>query len=433
MILFGSIFLFIFSFFSLKILSAIFSYIKIPIFGYKAHPLGLFFLIQIFVFSLPGVFFKSFIDVSSFRYDGINNSTILFIGVIYLYSIFSIMILVPFFLKIFKCNSYSLYFGNIDNKFNYELISKVYILIGLLCMLFHIYMIKDVPLIKALSGDIRGAYLARVDMQNNPDDYKIPYVSNLLSIFMLYQFLFTYYLWRIGNKTRLIYLLLSFIIAFYSITYDIQKYKFIILLISLVFMDTAISGKYRSLLFKSLFIIFALFQLYIWTMPESDNLEFIIMDRIIFAQNQGFYHMINALTPSDKYWSDGFYFVKRLGLIVEKPDVDVVPYIYGYNAPVVNVNSFFLGQAWAMFGYIGLIFSPIIVSLSISLMVKILDFLVSKLSVFTIPFMFMIIPTMKLNQSFSYFLYGKEYLTNMILFLFVLFLTCIFSRFKYKR
>ncbi|WP_160317087.1 hypothetical protein, partial [Trabulsiella odontotermitis] len=86
------------------------------------------------------------------------------------------------------------------------------------------------------------------------------------------------------------------------------------------------------------------------------------VDRFVLGQNQGFYHIINSIKPDEKYWFTGFFFVEQFGIIPSRADMDVIPYTIYAGSDIVNVNSYYMGEAWSMFGVMGLLFSPVIVA-----------------------------------------------------------------------
>ncbi|KAA1341232.1 hypothetical protein [Escherichia coli] len=158
-------------------------------------------------------------------------------------------------------------------------------------------------------------------------------------------------------------------------------------------------------------------------------------DRFLLGQNQGFYHIINKITPNEKYWFTNFYFVERLGITPARADVDIIPYLnYVSSLDIVNVNSYYLGEAWSMFGYYGLILSPILVGGAMFIFVKIIDLLIGYNPYFFIPYAILIIPELRINQSFTYFLYGKDFVFRTILVLIIFFLvTALGSLFIKKK
>lgn len=79
----------------------------------------------------------------------------------------------------------------------------------------------------------------------------------------------------------------------------------------------------------------------------------------------------------------------------------------------MNVNSYFLGQAWSMFGTLGLGISPIIVGLAISFYIIVLDRLIKYDVCVFLPYFIYFVPGIMLNQSFTYFLYGKYFLLGL--------------------
>ncbi|GKV76993.1 hypothetical protein PEC106568_21670 [Pectobacterium carotovorum subsp. carotovorum] len=427
------------------IISCVFYWLLIKIYklsnvqltGDKTHPIALFFIIQFCIFSLPGVIIISFFGHDSPRYWGINTDLKFEIGLWYIYSIVIFIIITLFFLKLFNVRFYDkfvsreLNFNSIEKKIN------IILFISILSLGLNLFFSKTPPLFYLIKGDVEMAYSARFDMQTNPQDYYLPYISNFVSLLLTYQFYFICYCYVFSNKKSSFFkicLLISFIISAINCLYETQKAPLIYLLLGGVFIFYLKRQKINKLIisFFTIAIIATLLQSFVVDVGFFDAIDS-SADRFLLGQNQGFYHIINSVTPDEKYWFSGFYFIERLGITTSRADVDIVSYLDFYKGTdVVNVNSYYLGEAWSMFGYYGLIFSPFIVAISFSLFIKIIDFLIGVNSVFFLPYAIYLIPEFRINQSFNYFLYGKEFVFKLIMVFFIISIVTFFAKIRLK-
>lgn len=210
-------------------------------------------------------------------------------------------------------------------------------------------------------------------------------------------------------------------IAVIECLYETQKAPVIFLMLGTLF----IIYLKKKRIMKTMFLIGSIVFLAILLQATLSGTELNVAinsmaDRFLLGQNQGFYHIINKITPNEKYWFTNFYFVERLGITPARADVDIIPYLnYVSSLDIVNVNSYYLGEAWSMFGYYGLILSPILVGGAMFIFVKIIDLLIGYNPYFFIPYAILIIPELRINQSFTYFLYGKDFVFRTILVLII--------------
>ncbi|MEL0609337.1 hypothetical protein [Vibrio echinoideorum] len=409
------------------IVNLAFRKLKLNLVGKGAHPIGLFIILQIFIFSFPGVIAVSFLSYDSFRYEVIEDIKKFEIGIWYLYSIIVILFFLFLFIYFFKVKSFKPKLGIIDKHFDYVLLSKVMVLLALAFLILKIYFQGETPLLLLFKGQPVEAYLLRVEMQRNSSSIRVPYIDTFIELLFVYQFLFVVYLSFIGVRLKFLLKGISFFIALYALTYDLQKAPFAILLLVVSFMALSIRGNFSQFLRLLFLVAITLFGFYFFIMDMDTTIILErILERAFLAQNQGFYHIINSIEPNEKYLFHGFYMINKFGVYPERADVDIIPLIYGSNTDIVNSNSYFLGQAWSMFGYWGLVFSPIIVSISVFAYIKLFDVLIASFPVVFIPYAFYILPSMQLNQSLSYFLWGRQFVLDFIsiavVYFFVLFL-----------
>ncbi|MGL5102056.1 MAG: hypothetical protein ACRC6N_05870 [Plesiomonas sp.] len=413
----------------------------VVLWGNGAHPLGLFYIIQIFIFSMPGTIMISFMGVKSIRYNGINDDTLLEIGLWYFYAIalMSFILLISF--QTFNMKNYNRAVSGIYNFNVNRYWSGTVILIWfcLICTVLQYVSFEKPSIYYLFKGDALLAYQTRVDMQTNPSKYYPPFVRVFFTFITMYQSYITFFIYkglRNKNKKHSMYLCTSIIIAIYHSLYETQKSPFIILMVGLFFINKLYSSSAGK---NILYIIFLLCISILTTsivmgLDISSTIDGII-DRVILGQNQGYYHIINSISPDEKYLFQDFYLAESLGIKTARADIDVLPYIYGDRDDVVNVNSFFLGQAWSMFGLLGLIISPLVVGISITIFIKIIDSLILYDRIIFVPFMIYIIPSLSVNQSFTQFLYGKYFIINIIYvtLVFVFFRSLIYYKKRYKR
>ncbi len=392
--------------------------------GNGAHPLSLLVIVQFCIFSFPGVIAISFFGIQSERYAGISDSVRFEIGMWYVYSIVVFMFCSVFFLKIFNVKNYNRFVATNIDSITSRRYAVIIVTLALLALIAKLIFSKTPPLLYLISGNAEMAYNARIDIQTNPQSYYLPYISNVISLLSVFQFYLVFYIFTFSSrrgKGKLLLLLLSFVLAATECLYETQKAPIVFLFLGIIFIIYLRSQAIMKLLLMFLIVavMVVVLQAYVIDANLTDAFN-TSLDRFILGQNQGFYHIINSIKPNDKYWFSSFYFIERLGITPARADVDVIPYIDIYkNVDIVNVNSYYLGEAWSMFGYYGLVFSPLIVGFSVALFVKILDLLIGFNPIFFIPFSIYIIPEFRINQAFNYFLYGKEFVFKLLMVIFI--------------
>ena len=410
-----------------------FKYANTKLVGKGAHPIGFVFIIQIFVFSLPGVLLISFFDFSSYRYRGIDYFVLERIGFWYLYSIAVIFLVNIALVYISPPRNYQkavlLDYDEVKAKQK----CNILLLLSALTVFYYLFVLPESPLLLALKGKVAEAYLLRVEYQNNFGKYNPKYITPVINFLMTFQFFYIFYCFLkhkvVGKKT----LVISFVFSAVFLSLNIIKSKVLFLILIAAFMYLAFTGRYKNFLYLILFFTVVLVLSYVFTMESDiDGLFSIIYERVFIAQNQGFYHMINSIEPSSKYQWEGMFFINRFGIYPEHADVDVLPYIYNNYTNIVNSNSYFLGQAWSMFGTVGLIISPFCVGFFIYTVVKIIDKIIGYAPGFGIAYLFTFLPTLRINQKFSDFLFGREFIISLVCFAILTCLVSILSRITYK-
>lgn len=409
----------------LLFLYKLFDNTQLRFYGPEAHPFGLFVFIQFIVISVPGVILISFLGYDSERYNGINEYSRFVIGVWYIYTFITLFFCLFLLVKYGGMNWYKKY---ISNTISYEQYIKCFymlIFISFVFLVLKAVFSKPAPIYYLILGDIDKAYETRIDMQLNPSEYYIPYFSRFITMFIIYQFYFCFYFYMFSSKKKNIMrvlLVVSFSMAALEALYDTQKAPLVFLLLGALFIYQLKSRNFFKLLMPCVLLIGTV--VFLQSLVTGADISESIgkaVDRFILGQNQGFYHIINSIIPNEKYWFNGFFFIEQFGIEPARADMDVLPYTIYAGTDIVNVNSYFMGEAWSMFGYYGLLISPFVVAFMIFLYLKIIDLYIGVEPVFTIPFMIYFVPEMRVQQSFTYFLYSKTFILSFILFIGIVF------------
>jgi len=409
----------------------------INIIGLGAHPLGVFIAIQICIFSMPGVILISFMGVISERYTGIDQPTLLNIGLWYFYSVFVIFFILLFIVSIFKPFNYKQAVMGSKHSDSAWSSCKSIIIISAICITLQVALFSKSPLLYLLSGQTEQAYAARIAMQTDPSSFYPPFIRTFLVFFTTFQAYYVFYVYnrlQYKNIASLCVLILSICIAIFQSLYEAQKAPLILFLVGLLFIRYIHKPKIiANVIYSGCILgVAVLLVSYVLGIDVNSAIEG-VASRTFLGQNQGFYNIIEYIKPDSKYWFQDLYFSGSLGLNPSRADVDVIPYIYGARDDIVNVNSYFLGQAWSMFGELGLIVSPVIVACALGFYLIVLDRLIKIDSNVFVPFMIFFIPSIMLNQSFTYFLYGKYFFLGLINIFIFLMIVKISSRVKIIR
>lgn len=406
------LFLFFICFFCYFMIIKLFNSSGIKFTGVGAHPLALFFYCNIFIFSFPGVVLISFLDYSSWRYDFLSKSFKLEIGLWYLYSVICLVMIVFFSAKALKIKNIKRRYKCYIDKRQFETFSNSLILLSVLYIVFLYCKTPNNPFFLAISGNVIESYSMRVEIQNNYSQYQIAYLTDIMTWIVKYQFIYILYVkYTSAVPVTFKRLVLSFAPVVFVLLFDMQKAPIIIYGLVCCFFIYSCTGRWKIIFYSVIITLLLLIVVYSLTTDYDINIIFgSMIDRLFLGQNQGFYSIINYIIPDQKYWAQGLPFSSIFGFSQERADVDVLPYLYGINQVnnMVNTNSYYLGQAWSMFGYIGLIISPIFVGVSISIYLKILDILLSINTSVFLPLSFLIIISFQINQSFTYFIYPKH-------------------------
>jgi len=300
---------------------------------------------------------------------------------------------------------------------------------------------KHIPLVTLLQGDIEQAAIERVYVRRNFGG--IIYIKNLLGLILMPIFsYFSFLMWQ-KNKSILrfsLFIMINFATVF-LLTYDIQKAPVVFFLFGYVILLTFIRGgisKRTFILFVSFGLLMILLGYYLT--GEGGVTQFLDIKSAfygrLFISGYGGYLLSLKLFPN--IITQPLWYIGIPGFILDffnLPNIEsarlLAIYINpeGVAAGTANlVSSYYLGEAYANYGILGLLIAPVIVGVVIQSVHIIL--LKSKKTPLILSFYAFITVKWLLNAGFVNFLYLK-----IVLFPFLLYLItrCIIKLLANKR
>lgn len=287
--------------------------------------------------------------------------------IIFYFTTYSILILIIFLFFFVKKNSkHKRIYASEAQYIKFS----IYILIIIIFYSAYILLIDSnkLPIIYLIKGDLIQAANIRMLIQTHEITIGIEYLSKI--IFYMNLFLPIFLLVKLLNSPKKIYKYLfitSLFLSFFNLTLDLQKSYVLILVLLLFFVYIYLRGVNIKLILYTVICSIILLLLIAFIMDKADSLNsfFYVIDRTVFGQNQAMYYLYQYYEPNLKGVFSDFYFSSKIGLDEIKPDEYILDYIYKDIVNLVNANTYYLGESWSYFGYFGLFFFPLIVSINI--------------------------------------------------------------------
>lgn len=229
----------------------------------------------------------------------------------------------------------------------------------------------------------------------------------------------------VQNKFTKIFYNISLILVFLMLTHKLEKGPLVFYLLGYVYLYKMLNVKINLKFVISFLVLILLILMYIY----NDWLQLLfsfrgevlftgIAGRFLVGPTMGFYLMLEAFPLKHEFLGLGSFsstFSGALGL----PDYDRAAKLiqYYYNSSQVRngtagvINTYYLGEAWANFGYIGVLVSPIIVGLTSVLSFRLISGVRKSVNAVAILAAF----------TFTALLYGgfNDYLYNLLFYLYV--------------
>lgn len=186
--------------------------------------------------------------------------------------------------------------------------------------------------------------------------------------------LYCYYLMS-RNRVHFLWFLLAFIVAVYSVTFSLSKSQLIVYFSYFVFIRIYSQGEIsKKFLFSLLTFLFSVLVLlfFLVTKMDLEGIAVYLLNRIFLDQISGTFLMFEIFPTEYNYIG----FCSLSNLIPNFLCAQTEPatrlamehaFPHGSLEGVMNLlSTYYLGEAWANFGYIGLILAPLYMGFLIS-------------------------------------------------------------------
>lgn len=256
-------------------------------------------------------------------------------------------------------------------------------IIAVLSVFYTFAMLKTNPLIAVFSG-FDAESLAGLRQDANRQFPGNIYIRNIFAIGLtpiLAYMAFAY--WKLTQSRKdFLWFLLMFVASFFIKTYDLSKAPFIFFVLGFLFLHVLIQGGVS----KKLFLFFALIAMFLILLAYYLVMDDVVLrelfsyntgigGRIFLTQAAGTYFAFEHFPSSSSFIgfaSFSSFISDSLGLPHSERAARIMMTIFhpaSVEAGLAGVmNSLFIAEAWANFGWIGVIISPIYVGFIIQLL-----------------------------------------------------------------
>lgn len=278
-------------------------------------------------------------------------------------------------------------------------------------VIFYLNAINNAPILSLISGSIRDMLVERRDFNLGSDNSILKTIFNeeVIKLYMIFSLL-SYY--KTNNKKwRNIFIILFVNLVILNLSKG-SLGPLLFLIISILFTRSIITGKFIKI-FELILFFLILAVLFIFIKGADGNIFQVIIGPILgrfSSQILGFYYSLNffpnshdflffSSTGTEIHKLFGFPINDNYGILMMK-DYS----IYGVeNSGSGHFSSIYLAEAWANFGFLGLVISPFIVGFFLSLLQLI--FTILKFNLFNLALFVHIATSIPYDKDFVSFYY----------------------------
>tara|TARA_B100000446_G_scaffold188212_1_gene221152 strand:+ start:1627 stop:2844 length:1218 start_codon:yes stop_codon:yes gene_type:complete len=403
------------------------------------HYLRLFFWYTFLVTSILGVAIVYFFDFSFGRLNDIDDEIkeIVFYHVIYSALIISLAAYLTG-KAVVKSNSKYYHVFRSEDPSRYKNLGWWLCVINFFyLLLISFFYIDVIPLYSIWSGvDLNEALSLAKKSHLSSDSYSIPYVSKFFDFSNIFAPLLVLILFLRRTVSRFL-LVFTYFVSFIYLSLDLQKAPFLLLCIMSIYIAIIFSSSIKVIVFRVLCAVvvcgFVLFIYSFFMGKDFIDMFLYLLDRPVFGQIQGMYYIYEYYPPSIEAMFSKFYFYTESSESVIPPDVYIARYVYPDNENIVNVNTFFIGEAWGFGASTGVYLFTLLVTLSICFYILFWSFLFRFFTHITYLMSIVFFTTLPINQSLQFIIYQKYFLYYFLFFvipLFFIFFLIKLARFK---
>lgn len=298
------------------------------------------------------------------------------------------------------------------------------------------YVTGYIPQLKLTStADYAAVLLFRVESSRSFNG--IIYIKTILFEQMIPLFCMFYFAFYCKLKTKKVFrkFLFSLILAIYSLTFSLAKSPLVVFVISLFIEYIYIKGGVKlKTFFRLIAFAFVLLILifFILTKDSLSNVFTYLINRIFIDQISGMYLMFDMFPRQYDYLGiSSLSHILSSGLNITYSDPATrMAMETAFPAATARgemnlLSTLFIGEAWANFGSLGLIFSPIYIGFLFGMAYY---YIIShKKNIFTIVFLANISFGLNLTSQFNSYIYNMLFILKWLIILFLYVVAYIFS------
>jgi len=385
----------------------------IKLIGRNSHPIGGLFFLKLFLTSAIGIVLVigEYYDNNYNMIEDINDDSLIIVTVAFFYSYLLFFILTIFTKKI-DLKKYHKLNIDVNIKFIYSILFFMFI------YNIYIYIMAggNLPILLLLSGEGSTAVnTLKALFLTDQLAIRIPYIDLLVKL--IFPFSSIYILNIIYTNSDIKYLKILFgisiILNLFYLTHDGQKAPFFILLIMLGFLYTYHKGINKKIILLSFIALIGLQQLYVASFSITEKSSSIMKNpffqRLFIGQSRGMYYMDDWIEPDIAYMKHAIPLIRKFDdRHTQRADAKLMIMKYGETDVHVNMNTYYLGEAYSMLGNIGYIIAPIIVTISLFIYLLIFNRLYRKDYIFFLPVSIVFFFSIPITQAFYPFIFQKE-------------------------
>ncbi len=212
--------------------------------------------------------------------------------------------------------------------------------------------------------------------------------------------------------------LLAYFSSLLFLSFDLQKAPFLLVCLLSVYVVYLVSGSFLKFAYRSFgVIVVVLVALYLYSFFMGKGfLEMLLyfLDRPVFGQVQGVYYMYEYYPVSMDAAFSKFYF--STGYNEMAPDIYIADIIYPDAEHIVNVNTYFIGEAWSFAGLLGVLISPWLICLSLMIYMFLSRYVIGYRFAMGYVMAMIFFATLPVNQSLQFVIYQKYFAYYLVFF-----------------
>lgn len=395
----------------------------IKLIGKYSHPLGALFFLKIFFTSAIGIMLVSgeYLDNNNNIIEGVKDASIINVTIAFLYSylIFFLMIFLVFIIsKKIDLQKYHTILR--ESELSKNVLFVYFMLVVMLIYSGYIFYMSNgnLPILLLISGEGSTAVnTLKALFLTDQMDIRIPYFDLLIKIIFPFSSLYILnliYSQKLDNIKHLkILFYISLLLNLFYLTHDGQKAPFFILLIMIGFLYMYYHGIKTKIIILGLLALIGLQQFFVASFSITESSDTLMEDpffqRLIIGQSEGMYYMDDWITPNTEYVKHAIPLINKFDTsLTKRADAELMIMKFGVTDIHVNMNTYYLGEAYSMFGVAGYILAPLVVSLSIIIYILIFLKLYKVDYLFFLPISIVFFFNIPITQAFYPFLFQKE-------------------------